>query len=287
MQLYLKSFDLPSEHQEIEYIKDIKETCYLNFYPFQILTFKLNHVEFAPVTIFYGNNGSGKSTLLNIIAEKIRANRNSPFNGSALFNDFTRMCTANFSNYMPNSMQILTGDDVSEKIINLRYLNDGIDTNRREIFDEYASKRQIKPGEWNLDSLDDYESWKEILESKTTSKSSYVRNRLHPNRQMYSNGETTIRYFMDKITDNGLYLLDEPENSVSLPNQIQIMEYLQQSARFFNCQFIIATHSPVFLSMPNAKIYNLDNEPATINKWTELENVKILFDFFMKHKDEF
>jgi predicted ATPase len=92
---------------------------------------------------------------------------------------------------------------------------------------------------------------------------------------------------MDKITDNGLYLLDEPENSVSLPNQIQIMEYLQQSARFFNCQFIIATHSPVFLSMQNAKIYNLDNEPATINKWTELENVKILFDFFMEHKDEF
>ena len=287
MQLYLKSFNLPTEHQEIEYIKDIKETCYLNFYPFQILTFKLNHVEFAPVTIFYGNNGSGKSTLLNIIAEKIRANRNSPFNGSALFSGFTRMCTAYFSNYRPNSMQILTGDDVSEKIINLRYLNDGIDTNRREIFDEYASKRQIKPGEWNLDSLDDYESWKEILESKTMSKSSYVRNRLHPNRQMYSNSETTIRYFMDKITDNGLYLLDEPENSVSLPNQIQIMEYLQQSARFFNCQFIIATHSPVFLSMPNAKIYNLDNEPATINKWTELENVKILFDFFMEHKDEF
>ena len=96
-----------------------------------------------------------------------------------------------------------------------------------------------------------------------------------------------MRYFMDKIDNDGIYLLDEPENSLSIEFQIQLAEYIVATARCTSSQFIIATHSPVFLSMKGAMIYNLDSYPVKTCKWTTLPNVRKYFDFFMEHKDEF
>ena len=94
-------------------------------------------------------------------------------------------------------------------------------------------------------------------------------------------------YFSEKIKDDGLYLLDEPENSLSPKKQLELLKFLEDSSRFFNCQFIIATHSPFLLSMNGAKIYDLDEETVDVKKWTELENVKIYNEFFQKHQNEF
>lgn len=59
MARYIKSFIFP-------YLD--KENCY----PYSVLApKKLRHIEFEPVTIFYGSNGSGKSTLLNLISRKL------------------------------------------------------------------------------------------------------------------------------------------------------------------------------------------------------------------------
>ncbi len=55
-------------------------------------------------------------------------------------------------------------------------------------------------------------------------------------------------YFVSEIKENILYLLDEPENSMPVAMQLKLTKFLEESARFFNCQFIIATHSP-FLVM--------------------------------------
>ena len=107
------------------------------------------------------------------------------------------------------------------------------------------------------------------------------------NVREYSNGESAFRYFTEKIGENGLYLLDEPENSLSHKRQMELMSYLEESARFFGCQFIISTHSPFLLAMKVAKIYNLDENPVTIRRWTELENVRTYYDFFKKHENEF
>lgn len=102
-----------------------------------------------------------------------------------------------------------------------------------------------------------------------------------------SNGESAFMYFVKKIEEDGLYLLDEPENSLSPERQLELLDYIKDSARFFNCQFIIATHSPFLLSMAGAKIYDLDENPVTIKKWTELENVRQYYEFFKKHQNEF
>ena len=107
------------------------------------------------------------------------------------------------------------------------------------------------------------------------------------NVDMFSNGESAMKYFVDHISENALYLLDEPENSLSIGLQQELCKYIEDSARFFGCQFILSTHSPILLSMKDAVIYDLDSKPATIRNWTELENVRRYFDFFEEHRNEF
>jgi predicted ATPase len=97
-----------------------------------------------------------------------------------------------------------------------------------------------------------------------------------------SNGENAFRYFTEKIGDNGFFILDEPENSLSPKRQIELVSFIEDSARFFGCQFVISTHSPFLLSLDRAKIYDLDCDPVQVKKWTDLENVRTYYEFFKK-----
>lgn len=123
--------------------------------------------------------------------------------------------------------------------------------------------------------------------ARRLTKSKYVKGRLNANVREHSNGETAFLYFTENIRENGLYLLDEPENSLSPQRQMELAEHIAQYARFFGCQFVIATHSPFLLAMKNAKIYNLDGEKMRVSKWTELGNVRAYYEFFRAHEGEF
>ena len=107
------------------------------------------------------------------------------------------------------------------------------------------------------------------------------------NVREYSNGESAFLYFTEKVTENALFLFDEPENSLSPAKQQELVKFIEDSARFFGCQFVIATHSPFVLAIRGAKIYDLDEEPVDVKRWTELENVRAYYDFFKKHASEF
>jgi hypothetical protein len=39
--------------------------------------------------------------------------------------------------------------------------------------------------------------------------------------------------------------------------------------------------------MRGARIYDMDARPVSATRWTELENVRLLYDFFAEHRDEF
>ena len=106
-------------------------------------------------------------------------------------------------------------------------------------------------------------------------------------QEKYSNGETTLQMLDDYMEPDALYLLDEPEVSLSPENQIILAEKLNKQARFLGCQFIISTHSPFMLGTLHAKIYNLDSKELEETKWSELENVRYFYDFFRKHAEEF
>ena len=169
-------------------------------------------------------------------------------------------------------------------MLNLRSLNEGIDRKREGMFKEYLEN---KYAHFQMHSLEDYEQLKKVVQARSKTQSKYVRANLMDNVREHSNGESAFLYFSEKIQENGLYLLDEPENSLSPERQQELLRFLEDSARFFGCQFVIATHSPFLLSMRGAKIYDLDEEPVDVKRWTELSNVRAYFEFFKKHEREF
>lgn len=283
--VYLKSFIFPGADMEFDFILSIKRTCYDSYYPFRILSnHDLHRLDFDPVTILYGGNGSGKSTALNVIAEKIGISRDSVYNKSNFFPDYVKLCNMNIEEDIPSNSRIITSDDVFDYMLNIRNLNDGIDLKRDEIFEEYLD---AKYSQFQMRSMDDYDQLKKVNSSRRKTQSRFVRGELMDNIREYSNGESAFIYFTEKIGENGLYLLDEPENSLSPKRQMELTNFLEESARFFGCQFIISTHSPFLLSMRGAKIYNLDENPVEVERWTNLENVRTYYEFFKTHKDKF
>lgn len=192
------------------------------------------------------------------------------------------MCGMNVEEDISDNSRIITSDDVFDYMLNIRNLNEGIDLKREKLFDEYLD---AKYSQFQMKSLADYEQLKKVNNSRRKTQSRYVRGELMDNVREYSNGESAFLYFTEKIGENGLYLLDEPENSLSPKRQMELMSFLEESARFFGCQFIISTHSPFLLSMRGARIYNLDENPVTIQRWTELENVRVLIMTFLKHME--
>lgn len=283
--VYLNFFTFPNEDRESKFFEEVQRTCYDSFYPFKILSAcSLERIDFEPVTILYGGNGSGKSTALNVISEKTGISRDSIFNKSSFYPDYVNMCKMYIENEIPENSRIITSDDVFDYMLNIRNLNGGIDQKREKLFEEYLDTKYSR---FQMKSMEDYEQLKKVNLTRSKSQSRFVRDKLMGNVREYSNGESAFQYFIEKIGENGLYILDEPENSLSPKRQMELMSFIEDSARFLGCQFIISTHSPFLLAMKGAKIYNLDEDPVNIRRWTELENVRIYYDFFKIHENEF
>ena len=96
-----------------------------------------------------------------------------------------------------------------------------------------------------------------------------------------------MQLFMDAFVPDRLYLLDEPEVSLSPQNQVRLAEEMNKMTRFLGCQFIIATHSPFMLGTLQAKIYDLDTECMEEAQWYELENVRFFYEFFEQNRELF
>ena len=290
--MYITKLQIPSRAAETSILSKEKRTCFNTIYPFHVFPEKGRSVfTFENITVFYGGNGSGKTTLLNVLCEKIEAIRHSEKNDSAFFERYLAACRISCTE-LPESSQFLSSDDVFDYVLNMRYLNKDIDNHREMMFKGYAMMQQqcIKDPDFRLlHGLKDYDRWKDVNDamSPKVSQSKFVKERLAKNIDMYSNGETALRYFTDHIDSDSVYLLDEPENSLSIAYQLDLKKYIEDSARHFNCQFVISTHSPIFLSLDRALIYDLDSEGVPTRKWTELENVRKYFEFFEEHRDEF
>ncbi|MGN0990110.1 MAG: AAA family ATPase [Candidatus Ventricola sp.] len=283
--LYLESFAFPDDERETSYIMGVKRTCYASFYPFKILSRRrFERIDFEPVTILYGGNGTGKSTALHVIAQKVQLSREAPYNRTSFFEDYVGMCRMELRASIPEGSCIITSDDVFDRMLSLRELNEGIDHKREDVFEEYLENRRMK---FQMSSMEDYDQLRKVVRARKRTQSRYVKEELGMNVRTYSNGESAFQYFVDKITEDRLYLLDEPENSLSPERQMELCRFLSDSARFMGCQFVISTHSPFLLSMRGAKIYDLDCDPVDVKHWTELENVRAYYEFFKKHQSEF
>lgn len=283
MKTYLKSLSLPDANSEFSFLLGQKMTCYNSHYPFKIFPQKqLERIDFAPVTILCGSNGCGKTTLLNIVAEKCGLRRYSAFGGGAFFEDYLSLCRLEGS--APAGSCLLTSDDVFDWLLDLRRISRGIDEKREALFSDYTEKKYAHR---QLASLEDYDEWKQYDEAKRFTKSRFINENLAKNPEMHSNGESAMHFFAQRINENALYLLDEPENSLSVPRQLELRDFLADSARYFGCQILLSTHSPVLLSIPGAEVWDLDAAPAVIRPWTAVTGVRAYYDFFKTHAAAF
>ena len=283
--IYLDSFAFPDDDTETTLLMSERRTCYTSFYPFKILSRRrFERIDFEPVTILYGGNGTGKSTALHVIAEKAGLEREAPYNRTSFFDSYVGLCAMELRRSIPAGSCIITSDDVFDHMLAVREHNDGIDHKREDVFEEYWEN---KNSGFRLSSMEDYDQLKKVVRARQRTQSRYVREELGMNVRTFSNGESAFRYFTNKITEDRLYLLDEPENSLSPERQMELCEFIFDSARFMGCQFVISTHSPFLLSMRGAKIYDLDSDPVDVRKWTELKNVRTYYEFFKDHLKEF
>ena len=297
--IYLNNFTLVSEDGEWDFLRLKTRKQYPSYYPFQIFPRdkELSELDFSDITILCGGNGSGKSTLLNIIAEALHLRREASFNKSDLFDSYVDRCSYELWDFNPEKQRalmsiskIITSDDVFKHIIGVREKNQNINFKRELIRSE---KESIRSNGWQGPrgfSVDDPESvaaYSDYCEKVRRTTSDYIHHAGYIEERTYSNGENGFKYFTDSIQPCGLYLLDEPENSLSAEMQIELAHYLHGMAGRYDCQFIISTHSPFLLSMPAVRIYNMDVTPVSTCKWTELPNVRIYYEFFKAHEGEF
>lgn len=288
--IYLNRFRLLDEDDEYNMIL-FKKNIHNNFYPLQIFPEKrFEQIEFEPITIFYGGNGSGKTTLLNIIGSTLNASKRNIDKKSEFFNQYVDHC----SRYVDiihksecKSIKYISSDDVFDYLLDLRAINSSVNRRKEDLVTEYFDYKNT-PARSYTSNLEHYNELKNKVDSNRMTVSTYVRTRLRNNTIIQeSNGETALDFWQNEIQDNSLYIIDEPENSLSAENQLRLKSFIEESARFYNCQFIIATHSPFLLALNEAKVYDLDSIPVVSKKWTDLENVKVYYQFFEEHSNEF
>ena len=203
--------------------------------------------------------------------------RLAPRNGGELFAPYCAACEYR-TGYgdegeplaIPAGSRIVTSDDIFEYMLAARTRNEEIAEDTKRGKEDYAS---LKYGESiRFSGWENYENFRlqVLARTKSLSRRKFLQKLAGKEVRLRSNGETALDFFAEMLQNDTLYLLDEPENSLSPKMQLKLKALIEAKARYCGCQFLIATHSPFLLALERAKIYDLDSSPVTLKKWWEL-----------------
>lgn len=256
-------------------------------YPYRVVyPMMLEHVDFAPITILYGNNGSGKSTLLNVLARHLDLKKMTLGNDNEYFEGYVKKCSSSIDDEgLPEDSSFIRSEDIMVKIARQRklYAETKKDVLSDNVLRDYGISKRLYEK-----ALTDPESVKAADYALLSRYTAFQQARLAlgNNNEAFSNGETALEYFKEHLFDESFYLLDEPENSMAPAFQQQLAQHIELLAQL-DTQFVIATHSPFLLAIPSARIYDLDARPSTERAWYELENMKAYYQLFKQYEDCF
>jgi len=215
-------------------------------YPFSLAAVK-GLGKFVPhkrVTYFVGENGSGKSTLLEGIATAWGLN---PEGGTRNFNFATRTSHSELGDFLKVGKSAIRPADAY-------FL-------RAESFYNVATE---------IERLDREGGGRPIIDS-------YGGRCLHDQ----THGESFLALFLHRLHGRGLYIFDEPEAALSPLRQMAVLARIHELAQE-ECQFIIATHSPIMLAYPDALILEITADGVKPTTYTETETYRVMHDFIVR-----
>jgi predicted ATPase len=93
-----------------------------------------------------------------------------------------------------------------------------------------------------------------------------------------SHGESFFALFKNRFRANGLYMMDEPEAALSPKRQIEFLALLHDFCQR-GSQFVIATHSPIIMAYPDARIYVFDTDGIRTVVYAETEHYLVTRGF--------
>lgn len=100
-----------------------------------------------------------------------------------------------------------------------------------------------------------------------------------PDYLSHSHGEGFLRFFEERLPKRGVYFFDEPESALSPKRQIAFLEILDKIARSGDAQAIMATHSPLLMALPGARLFRLTRGDIAPARLDEIEHFRLLRAF--------
>jgi len=221
----------------------------------------------GPVTFFVGENGSGKSTLMEGIALAAKL----PTVGSV---EAVRDQTLDAQRDLAKAMKLtwnskakrgffLRAEDFFGFTKQLAQTRTDMLQRLAELDDEYKDRSAYAKG---LASMPMRVSLAEMEQ------------RYGVDLDANSHGQSFLKLFQSRFVPGGLYLLDEPEAPLSPQSQLALLA-LMADMLAQDAQFIVATHSPILLAYPGARIYSFDESPVRAVEYETLDHVTITRDF--------
>lgn len=239
-------------------------------FPFDVPTLRrLDRLAFdAAVTFFVGENGSGKSTLLEALALAVES---VAVGSTALDADPSLDAVRPLGDALRPVWRkrtrrgfFLRAEDFFGHV---KQVNASLAHHRRELA-RVRRENQHKPaGEVDR------------IAKPFAASVAGLRSRYGDDADAASHGEQFLEFFQARLVPEGLYLLDEPEAALSPLRQLAMLSMLKEWSSTHRCQFVIATHSPLLLALPDAAILSFEAEQIAPCDYDDLEHVRLTRDF--------
>jgi len=100
-----------------------------------------------------------------------------------------------------------------------------------------------------------------------------------PDFLSHSHGEGFLRFFEERCQRQGIFIFDEPESALSPARQMEFLKLMRRMEQSTICQVVMATHSPMLMAYPNARLLRLTKyglEPVTVE---ETDHFKVMREF--------